>query len=257
VIHFACPTCRAKLECPERKAGHKTPCPNCGQRLQVPSPEHNKTVLGSLLPESGGSRRNTGAEASVACPGCGRSIPLQPQEIRLTFEIECSRCQTRFVSSGLSGQVPAPSEPVSDPALLGLVKDNQATGLREGIQGALYGDPSRKHSGLGMASFVIALVVGGLDVILAVVISVGIARSGHRAVSVEALKAEVVSGSLAMVCLNCMSLPVCLVGVGLAIVGLIGHRDRNHLFTWIGLVGNGLVVATLLGLYLFGSMVGN
>jgi hypothetical protein len=116
----------------------------------------------------------------------------------------------------------------------------------------------QKHSGLGMGSFIIALLVGGLDLILAVAIVTGIATSasGPRPNSADNLKAEMMAGGMAMVCLNCMSVPVCLVGLGLAIVGLIGHRDRNHLFTWIGLFGNGVVVLAILGLFVLGTVLG-
>ena len=107
-----------------------------------------------------------------------------------------------------------------------------------------------------MASFVIAFLVGGLDVILSIVIAVGIAKAGHRQVSADYeddVKTSMVGGGMAMVCLNCMSVPLCLVGVGLAVVGLVTQRDRNHLFTWIGLLGNGIVILSVLGLYLLGA----
>jgi hypothetical protein len=48
----------------------------------------------------------------VGCPGCGRAIPLPPNE--LTWQIECSRCGTRFVPTGSSApptpQTWAPAE---------------------------------------------------------------------------------------------------------------------------------------------------
>jgi hypothetical protein len=47
-----------------------------------------------------------------------------------------------------------------------------------------------------------------------------------------------------------MSLPMCLVGVGLALVGLIAHPDSNHLFSWIGLIANGAVILGLIGLFM-------
>src|SRR5262249_32755704 len=62
---------------------------------------------------------DTGA---VACPGCGRAIPLQPHEIQLTVEIECARCGTHFVSSP-AAHAPASSTQLDDAALLGLMKD--------------------------------------------------------------------------------------------------------------------------------------
>jgi len=52
MIHFSCPRCRAVLNTPPDKAGHKGHCPKCGQRLQVPgalmvpATLPSKTVLG-------------------------------------------------------------------------------------------------------------------------------------------------------------------------------------------------------------------
>ncbi|HTU92081.1 MAG TPA: TM2 domain-containing protein [Gemmataceae bacterium] len=48
MIHYSCPMCSAKLEAKESVAGEKHACPNCGQRLQIPAPWVNKTVLGKL-----------------------------------------------------------------------------------------------------------------------------------------------------------------------------------------------------------------
>ncbi|MGH7169139.1 MAG: hypothetical protein ACRELG_02535 [Gemmataceae bacterium] len=59
MIRFTCPTCKTVLQAPGEKAGEKVACPKCGQRLLAPNPVKpgagNKTVLGSLLPDSAGS----------------------------------------------------------------------------------------------------------------------------------------------------------------------------------------------------------
>lgn len=99
-----------------------------------------------------------------------------------------------------------------------------------------------------MGSFLIAVVVGGLDVLLGFVITLNVAGSK----GIDA-KEKALSGALAMVCLNCMSIPVCLVGVGLGVMALIAHKDRNHSMTYIGLTVNALVILTLLGLYTLGA----
>jgi len=41
----------------------------------------------------------------------------------------------------------------------------------------------------------------------------------------------------------------------LAFVGLVTQRGHNHFFTWIGLLGNGVVIVGLLGLYVLGAML--
>jgi hypothetical protein len=70
------------------------------------------------------------------------------------------------------------------------------------------------------------------------------------------LKGNVLAGGMSMACLNIMSIPLCLVGLGLGVVGLVAHRDRNHLFTWIGLLGYGVVIFGVLALFVCGSMLG-
>jgi hypothetical protein len=115
-------------------------------------------------------------------------------------------------------------------------------------------DRERKHSGLGIASFIIAVLVIGLDVVLGVAITVRIARSSSGESGVEDLRDAALSGGIAMFCLNCMNVPLCLVGVGLAVTGLIANRGCNHVFSWIGLLGNGVIILAVIGLYVFGAM---
>jgi hypothetical protein len=50
MIHFACPVWKTELREQRDRAGAKMTCPTCGQRLQVPYPATQKTVLGSMLP---------------------------------------------------------------------------------------------------------------------------------------------------------------------------------------------------------------
>ena len=51
-----------------------------------------------------------------------------------------------------------------------------------------------------------------------------------------------------------MSVPACLIGVGLAVAGLVAHRDRRHALTYVGLAVNALVILAVLGLHALGSM---
>jgi HEAT repeat protein len=52
MIRFQCPTCRNPIALTPDHAGQKIPCPQCGQRLQVPQAPAGlaKTVLGETLP---------------------------------------------------------------------------------------------------------------------------------------------------------------------------------------------------------------
>ena len=101
---------------------------------------------------------------------------------------------------------------------------------------------------------VIAVLVGGIDILMAIVITISIARStappqhpGHRDRAES--RDNVVAGSVSMVCVNCMSVPLCLVGATLGFVALFVHRGYNHVFTWIGLIGNLVVILGDIFLY--------
>ena len=52
MIYFSCPICKKSLHAPEEKAGAKTNCPQCRQRLQVPvrpvPAPINRTMLGEM-----------------------------------------------------------------------------------------------------------------------------------------------------------------------------------------------------------------
>jgi DNA-directed RNA polymerase subunit M/transcription elongation factor TFIIS len=152
-LRFACPRCRSVLEAPIHKAGEKVPCPKCGQRLQVPGPTREKTVLADALPESMNRAAARGAPPvrtsapltiAVACPGCGRRI-LLPEE-KLGAVIECAKCDTRFVAGGGREELPShPARALAPPA------------------GDLRGAPagSGLPIGLGIAAIVVA-ALGGL-----------------------------------------------------------------------------------------------
>jgi hypothetical protein len=246
MIRFSCPVCRKVLKAPEHGVGRKVPCPRCGQRLQIPPPVpvQNKTILGQPMQASGGSS----ATLTCSCPHCGRAgIPFEMHEAHTVCE--CARCGGKFTPLGGAvadgfGPGPAPSPDPFDNLSAPEPPEYQPY-ARAGEQAAL-----PKHSGLGMASFVIALLVGGLDVVLAVAIATGIARSAPRDDWGE-FQFRLVSGGVAMYCMNCTSIPLCLVGVGLAVVGMVAHRDHNHLFSRIGLLGNGVVILGVLGFHLY------
>lgn len=237
MIRFSCPTCRKALKAPDHGAGQKVHCPRCGQRVLIPPPieVQNRTVLGEPMP----------APAIVSPPPpVPREPPTNP------FDFDSQDGGHSGADAGFSPHMRGTGSPI--PGLLSSIARTAGTG--------------HEHSGLGIASFLIALLVGGLDVILALVIVIGIARSasqrerdyyGYDSDSRERVVSSMVAGGAAMICLNCLSIPLCLVGVGLAIVGLVAHRDRNHFFTWIGLFGNGIVIFGVVGMYVFGAMMAN
>lgn len=82
-IRFLCPTCKSVMEAPIDKAGNKINCLKCGQRLQIPPPEHAKTVLASGLgvhdevpkPKSKSSAQITSPQPAVLPPVAKHAPP--------------------------------------------------------------------------------------------------------------------------------------------------------------------------------------
>jgi DNA-directed RNA polymerase subunit RPC12/RpoP len=110
MIRFQCPNCLKVLKAPDNGVGKKVHCPRCRQRLLVPSvpvqPRDEtmlgRPILGSVAPpmpqpdvELLAAVPPPGQVVLVSCPGCGRAIQVQPQE--LSMGIECPQCGARFV----------------------------------------------------------------------------------------------------------------------------------------------------------------
>ncbi len=235
----ACPGCRCQLRITAAMLGMPLKCPRCSTAFTTGKPPPVETV-------------------AIACPGCARTIALQPHELSQT--IECACCARRFVPGQVPPTPPSPARRetrLDDLEVLtpGVADETEPDDL-EVLPAVIL---RRRHSGLGMVSFLIAVLVGGLDLILAAAIATGIAGlpSGPGAPpdGAESSSAGRIVGEVARACLNCLSVPVCLVGLGLGFVGLAARRDRKHLFTWLGLVGNGVVVLAILALAVVGMVL--
>jgi DNA-directed RNA polymerase subunit RPC12/RpoP len=222
-MNFTCPTCSQSMQCPDHFAGKKATCPKCGQKILIPTPPKpvpmptNKTTLGKL-------------DEDVSTTD---AIPVTPTAITAPPPL------------------PPPEREYED---LPPRRSRDEGDYREDNLGEEPEDDAKptKHSGLGIASFLISLLVIGLDVILVIVIVFGIAGSRQQA----AAQAQFMSGGLALVCLNCMSIPLCLVGAGLGLVALVAHREQNNLFSWIGVVANSAVIFGVVTAYILVSILG-
>ena len=110
--------------------------------------------------------------------------------------------------------------------------------------------PSLPHSNLGIASFLIAALVVVMDVLLGLVIATNVSTSARA-------EASMVSGALGMVCLNCLSAPICLIGAVLGGTAIFtGTGKKNLMLAYIGTALNSLVVLVLLALYMLGAATG-
>lgn len=90
-IRFACPTCRATLEAPESKGGHKINCPRCQQRLLIPPATRNKTILGEPLPPALSGRRDPKPPREESPAG---NLPAKRIDDDLTHGGACPFCLT-------------------------------------------------------------------------------------------------------------------------------------------------------------------
>jgi hypothetical protein len=188
---------------------------------------------------------------SVICPACGKSLRMP--ETAAGRSVTCPACQKRF-SITIAEKTSEPVRPL--PEWLPVPSSNP---IENNLPSSISIPKTRpKYSGLGIASFLIGLLVGALYVIVVFVFAVGMAKPSHRSndfgPSQNDIQNTALAGGFSLMCLGCMSLPICIVGAGLGLVGLIAHRDQNNLFSWIGLFINGVVVLGVVGLYVLARL---
>ena len=102
-----------------------------------------------------------------------------------------------------------------------------------------------KHSGIGIASFIISIVVGCL---MLAVIGVGSMFAAHRVPGERMYPGQTLVG-LAIILLTAVDV----IAIGLAIAALC-QSGKNRLFGILGLVFSGLTVIGVLGLIIIGLM---
>jgi hypothetical protein len=190
----------------------RLPCPRCRIALKFP---------------------DNAAGRKVSCPECGRRL-------RLRVEWDDPEWEDREDAS---------HEPAARGfwrtvlgAFLPFLSESHVRQPQEGRHQTNPDGTEQKHSGYGIASFLIAVVVGGLNAFLLLAVAVNAASSGDRIDR----RIEILEGGVSIATFNCISVPVCLVGVGLAVVAFTVHPRRNHGLTWFGLFVNGVVLIGVL-----------
>lgn len=103
----------------------------------------------------------------------------------------------------------------------------------------------QKHSGIGIASFIISIVVGCL---MLTVIGIGSVFAAHRVPGERTYPGQTLVG-LAIIFLAAVDV----IAIGLAIAALC-QSGKNRLFGILGLVFSGMTVIGVLGLIIIGLM---
>jgi hypothetical protein len=105
-------------------------------------------------------------------------------------------------------------------------------------------EPSRlPHSGLGVASFIISLIVIVLTVLVVLLSVVARANRAHHSTADAMLGITLLFG--------CTGLLACVVGLSLGVAGVF-QEDRNRTFAVVGIILNGLVILGTVALILIG-----
>src|SRR5262249_44724139 len=99
-------------------------------------------------------------------------------------------------------------------------------------------DRPRPHSGLGLTSFVIGLLVIVLDLLLVLVLVI-VANSSQPRMGFRTHPMDT-WGPIALL-FNCVVLLACFTGGGLGVAALF-QEDRNRTFAVIGVILNGVVI---------------
>ena len=223
-VKFQCPNCRAVLKAPAGRAGEKIHCLRCNQRLQIPQlpppppPPSSKTILAPVV-------------------GVPQSAP--PTDGILNLPPSAIAGPAPF---GQPAPPTAGANPLDFTDTVEILPNADQRPARE----------PQKHSGLGIASFLMGLLVGGMELLLAFVTALGM-TGGTR----QQIAGSLVGGAMSMLCLAFLCVPVCLVGAGLGGVAIVAHRDRNHLFSWMGLFINGIIIAALVAVYVAATVWAN
>lgn len=101
-------------------------------------------------------------------------------------------------------------------------------------------DESQRHSGLGIASFVIAILAGLTEI--GIIVAASMMAADNRG-ELDEQSPQL----MAMAVGFCGGVIIALVGIGLGIAGLV-QSDRRKLFAILGLILNSVIVLGIAGL---------
>jgi hypothetical protein len=163
---------------------------------------------------------------------------------------QCTKCGTlmQAPAPGTSGACPNCGQLFETPAAPDrLPRRDERWGEPESDDAPYARPRHRPHSGLGIASFIIGLVV--VVIVLLMFLLIGVLASS-RANRNTAETMGVMTGLFV-----CGGALASLVGLGLGLAGVF-QEDRNRTFAVIGLILNGLIILGTAALFVIGMAVG-
>jgi hypothetical protein len=186
-----------------------------------------------------------GIMPTFRCPVCNKLYRGGLKRLGKTFD--CINCQMSFlIPADPSELAPAYKKPKPVERIQASPNVIEREYARRPVVEPIYGDEEptdgSEHSSLGIASFMIAFFVVGME---AVMFFISVVKSDEQDATPVIL----------MIYGACMSAPLCLIGLGLGITGLYAQADRKQTFSTIGIIGNGAMILGLLGLYVFGALL--
>lgn len=118
MIRFACPTCKAVLKAPPRKAGDEVACPKCGQRVLIPNPvkpAEAPNLSPNFAPKPNPVNRTVLAQPEAmihySCPRCKKL--LEAPVHCAGQKIHCPDCNQRLQIPQPTTPAPAPQPPLN------------------------------------------------------------------------------------------------------------------------------------------------
>ncbi len=141
MIRFACPRCRTSFEAVDQRAGSKVNCPKCQQRMQIPLPPRDRTILAPLMegptappmtpppvalpapilataapastPQQPFRATSPTPDLASLCPRCRQPVQVPPEWVGRV--VRCPACRNNFLFSPGRSSAQVGARPILQP----------------------------------------------------------------------------------------------------------------------------------------------
>jgi predicted Zn finger-like uncharacterized protein len=164
-IQFSCPSCHTPYTVDDKNAGKKSNCAKCGQRIQVPAPVRNKTVLGesvSAAPVVMDLPAAAPGKIAILCPGCGHRA-----EVAAHFAgsvAKCPKCDTSFT---IGERIPA-TDRTDELQASPVASDESGRSQVEDDFRNDYSPSPRRRPNAGQGLAIVGLILGILGIVISI-----------------------------------------------------------------------------------------